>query len=260
MPHITPGSVSLDVFLGIRSRLLCCRNRSIHFLFAVHVRQVFILFAEASIRCVGDSGRGRTRCPAAEPVRYSSAKPRYKLFCIEAGIRRDAFVRSAVITAIAGIRNGAGTAVDRIRIRGKRPTRPRFADKIEATDHPENVLQSADEIRRRDFSLIDANHAGAGHPARYPEINPRRFGTTDTTLLALILWAYGKDCAIWRGSDYSRADPRGSSRMDSISKRLFRRELRVIPANSSGTVRRRKSNGCFKLSWQIVSSSQCAAR
>jgi uncharacterized protein (TIGR03435 family) len=35
----------------------------------------------------------------------------------------------------------------------------------------------------------------------FPQINPGRFFTRDTTLLALILWAYGKDCQIFHGSD-----------------------------------------------------------
>src|SRR5437870_5189124 len=46
-----------------------------------------------------------------------------------------------------------------------------------------------------------------GSPVSFPQIDPRRFSTTDTTLLALILWAYGKDCSIWRGSDYLSGGP-----------------------------------------------------
>jgi uncharacterized protein (TIGR03435 family) len=34
-----------------------------------------------------------------------------------------------------------------------------------------------------------------------PQLNPRRFSATETTVHAMIAWAYGLDCQIWRGSD-----------------------------------------------------------
>jgi uncharacterized protein (TIGR03435 family) len=45
-----------------------------------------------------------------------------------------------------------------------------------------------------------------GSPS-FPQIDPRRFSTRDTTLLALILWAYGKDCLIEYGSDFVIGGP-----------------------------------------------------
>jgi uncharacterized protein (TIGR03435 family) len=50
----------------------------------------------------------------------------------------------------------------------------------------------------------------AGEPCgspSFPQIDPRRFSTSDSTLLELILWAYGKDCLIWYGSDFVIGGP-----------------------------------------------------
>ena len=41
----------------------------------------------------------------------------------------------------------------------------------------------------------------------FPEIDPGRLATRDTTLHRIIAWAYGKSCAIERGSDYIVGGP-----------------------------------------------------
>ena len=46
-----------------------------------------------------------------------------------------------------------------------------------------------------------------GNQSRFPQVDPKRFATADSTLLALILWAYGKDCQIWHGSDLIAGGP-----------------------------------------------------
>jgi uncharacterized protein (TIGR03435 family) len=57
-------------------------------------------------------------------------------------------------------------------------------------------------------SNVSSRPAGepCGSPS-FPQIDPRRFSTSDTTLFALILWAYGKDCLIGYGSDFVIGGP-----------------------------------------------------
>ena len=82
------------------------------------------------------------------------------------------------------------------------PASPRLAfDEASIRLHPDATPTGergvSGGVRRR-------NPRPAGEPCgsdREPVLDPRRFDASETTVHALITWAYGIDCRLWRGSD-----------------------------------------------------------
>jgi uncharacterized protein (TIGR03435 family) len=90
----------------------------------------------------------------------------------------------------------------------QQPPAPRLAFEVASVRLSANAPPTGERgggggVRRR-------NPRPAGEPCGSggePVIDPRNFSASETTIHAVITWAYGLDCKIWRGSDHLLGGP-----------------------------------------------------